>query len=65
MPKAQASIPVLTPEQAATEIIRGIQNNREEIVAPFMLKTILVLNTLFPKINRQAIYSSGYQRNTA
>ena len=65
VPKAQASIPVLTPEQAATEIIRGIQNNREEIVAPFMLKTILVLNTLFPKINRQAIYSSGYQHNTA
>ena len=65
VPKAQASIPVLSPEQAAAEIIQGIQNNREEIVAPFMLKMVLTLNTLFPKANRQAVYSSGYKRTAA
>jgi uncharacterized protein len=62
VPQAQASIPVLTPEQAAAEIISGIQNNREEILAPFMLKMILLLNTWFPQANRQAVYSSGYKR---
>jgi short-subunit dehydrogenase len=65
VPKAQASIPVLTPEQAAAEIISGIQNNRAEIFAPFMLKMILLLNTWFPQANRQAIYASGYKRARA
>lgn len=52
VPKAQAWIPVLTPEVAAREIINGIQAGKEEIISPWQLRAAFLLNRLFPSLTR-------------
>jgi short-subunit dehydrogenase len=63
VPKAQAMIPTLTPEQAARAILTGIQRDQREVVAPFMLRVLVVLNDFFPYITRWLLYATGYRRN--
>ena len=43
---------VLTPEEAAAAIIRGIRRNKCEVIAPFMLRIIFTLNRFFPSVTR-------------
>jgi len=52
VPKAQEWIPVLTPEQAASKIIDGLQAGKEEIISPWQLRFAFQLDRLFPSITR-------------
>ncbi len=65
VPGAQKMIPVLTPEQAAQAIIRGIRWNVPVVFAPFMLWVVLTLNYLFPQITRWLVYATGDKRGIA
>ena len=62
IPSAQSLLPVLTPEQAAAAIVHGIKRNQREVVAPPMLRVVLLLNTLFPSVTRRLMTSTGYRR---
>jgi short-subunit dehydrogenase len=62
IPKAQSLIPVLTPEEAAAAIIKGIKRNRHEVISPFMLRVVVVLNYLFPGVTRWLMNITGYKR---
>ena len=48
---------VLTPEEAAAAIVRGIERNRCEVIAPFMLRIIFTLNRFFPSVTRWVMMS--------
>ncbi len=43
-------VPVLTPDQAAGAIVEGIAAKRQFVVKPTLLRAVLVLNALFPRI---------------
>lgn len=64
VPKAQVMIPVLTSEQAAAAILKGIKRNQREVIAPFMLQVVLALNYLFPFVTRRLMVLTGYRRKT-
>jgi len=63
VPGAQAMIPVLSPEQAATFLLRGIKRQQHEVMAPVMLRVVAGLNYLFPSITRWLMIVTGYQRS--
>jgi len=52
LPKAQSMMRVLTPEEAAAAIVRGIERSKCEVIAPFMLRIIFTLNRIFPSVTR-------------
>ena len=62
IPSVQSMLPVLTPEQAAAAIIRGIKRDRREVAAPLMLRATLVMAHLFPSATRRLMASTGYRR---
>jgi short-subunit dehydrogenase len=53
LPQAQSMVRVLTPEEAAQAIVNGIKRDKQEIVAPFMLRFVFALNYLFPGMTRR------------
>ena len=57
LPKAQALMRVLTPEEAAAAIVKGIRRNKCEVIAPFMLRVIFILNRFFPSVTRWIMMS--------
>jgi len=62
VPGAQAMIPVLRPEQAAAFLLRGIKRQQHEVMAPVMLRVVVMLNYLFPPITRWLMTATGYRR---
>ena len=51
MPAVSPTIaPVLTPEQAAEAIVRGVAARKRMVVKPAILRGLLVLNALFPRL---------------
>ncbi len=52
LPKAQSMMRVLTPEETAAAIVRGIRRNKCEVIAPFMLRIVFALNRFFPSVTR-------------
>ena len=62
LPKAQSLMRVLTPEEAAAAVIRGIQRDKEQVVAPFMLRCVFALNHFFPSTTRRIMRSSSPKR---
>ena len=48
LPAIAAAIRVLTQEEVAEAIVRGIERNRREIVQPGIFKALFLLNALFP-----------------
>ncbi|MCP4544080.1 MAG: SDR family NAD(P)-dependent oxidoreductase [Chloroflexi bacterium] len=65
VPGAQSMIPVLTSEQAARAIIRGIKRNRREVIAPFTLRVLISLNNLFPAVTRWLLVLTGHKRESS
>ncbi|HTP10044.1 MAG TPA: SDR family NAD(P)-dependent oxidoreductase [Anaerolineae bacterium] len=65
IPQAQTMIPTLTPDQAASAIVHGLQRNQREVFAPFMLRVILTLNYFFPFVTRRLMIHTGYKRSAA
>ena len=58
-------IRVLTPEEAAQAIIGGIKRDKQEVVAPFMLRFVFALNYLFPDTTRRMMSAGGNHGKTA
>ncbi len=61
LPGAQALIRVLTPEQAAAAILRGIRKNERDIVAPFELRALMVAGRFMPGAMRWLIRATGHR----
>ncbi len=55
-------IPVLRPETAAAFLLRGIKRQQHAVMAPVMLRVVIVLNYLFPSITRWLMTATGYRR---
>lgn len=49
LPRVNRLLPVLTPEQTAQAIVRGIEANARQIVRPRIFRFIFLLNALFPE----------------
>jgi short-subunit dehydrogenase len=62
IPKAQAMIPVLSPEQAAVYLLRRIKRRQHEVMAPLMVRIVVGLNSLFPYITCRLMTMTGYRR---
>ena len=51
MPKIDSRLlPVLTPDEAASAIVEGIDAKRPFVVKPALLRAFFVLNALFPRL---------------
>ncbi len=62
VPGAQAMIPVITTEQAAAAVVRGIKRDRRVIMTPFMLRVVLGMDALFPGPTRWLLNNTGAKR---
>jgi short-subunit dehydrogenase len=62
LPLSQKLIPVISEQQAAQAIVRGVLKGKREISSPFMLKIILFLTWLTPYATRFIMYKTGYKR---
>jgi len=62
LPIAQKLIPVISTEQAAQAIVKGVAKGRQDITAPFMVRIILFLNWLTPPITKWLMHKTGYHR---
>jgi short-subunit dehydrogenase len=62
IPKMRRYIPDLTAEQVADAIVRGVEENKEEIVIPFMLRLFRTLHTIAPHTLDRMLWKSGYKR---
>ncbi|HLF24891.1 MAG TPA: SDR family NAD(P)-dependent oxidoreductase [Anaerolineae bacterium] len=60
LPQIAKRTPMLTTEQAAQAIVRGIEGNAREIVRPRLFRFIFLLNTLFPG-NTERVLRSGWR----
>jgi short-subunit dehydrogenase len=63
LPKIAKLIPTLTPEQAATAIVGGVQRDAREIVTPFMLRLIYMQHAIFPRLVEWMMSSTGWKRS--
>lgn len=59
VPKAQAWIPVLTPDLAAEAIVDGVEAGQEEIISPWQLRFAFLMNRLFPSLTRMLMRETG------
>jgi short-subunit dehydrogenase len=55
-------VPELTPEEAAACIVRGIEQNRKLVVAPFMMRLTYLQHALFPGVVQWLMTRTGYRR---
>jgi short-subunit dehydrogenase len=62
LPYFQKFIPVVTSAEAARAIVAGIVSGKRELFAPSRLKTVLLLNRLFPSATRFLMNRAGYAR---
>ncbi len=65
VPKAQKMIRVLSPKEAAQAVLRGIRNNRRQVVQPWTLKFILFQARHFPGMTRRLMNLTGHRRDAA
>jgi uncharacterized protein len=65
LPQAQSMVRVLTPEEAAQAIVKGIKRDKREVVAPFSLRWVFALNYFFPNTTRRMMCAGGNQKKTA
>jgi short-subunit dehydrogenase len=60
LPKVNAYLPTLTPQQVAAAMIRGIENNTGLIVLPRVFKLVFWLDALFPD-RTQKVLRKGWK----
>ncbi len=65
VPKAQKMIRVLSPDEAARAVLRGVRRNRRQVVQPWTLKFILFQARLFPGMTRLLMNATGHRRGVA
>jgi short-subunit dehydrogenase len=62
VPKMGKLVPELTPEQAASAIIRGIEHNRHYVVTPFMMRMTILQHAVAPGVVQWLMTATGYRR---
>lgn len=62
VPKMGNLVPELTPEQAASAIIRGIEHNRHYVVIPFMMRMTILQHAVAPGVVQWLMTATGYRR---
>ena len=55
-------IPILTAQQAGQRIAKTVKHPKSEVLAPFMLAVLVVLNRFFPGSFRWLLRITGYKR---
>jgi short-subunit dehydrogenase len=55
LPKQAAGIRALSPEQAASAIVAGIEKGARTIVEPAAFRLLFALNRLFPRLTEQSM----------
>jgi len=50
IPKRQSMIPELSPQDAAVHIITGIERNKDQVIEPWQLRSIITLAKFFPRM---------------
>ena len=63
LPKIAGLLPTLTPEQAATAIVQGVERDAREIVTPLMLRLIYMQHAVFPRVVEWMMSSTGWKRS--
>lgn len=58
---ARLLVPMLTAEQVAVAIVKGIRNNRRLIVIPGMMRVVYGLNRIFPWAVKWLMINTGYR----
>ncbi len=62
VPKMGNLVPELTPEQAASAIISGIEHNRHYVVIPFMMRMTILQHAVAPGVVQWLMTATGYRR---
>jgi len=62
VPKMGKLVPELTPEQAASAIVRGIEHNRHYVVTPFMMRMTILQHAIAPGVVQWLMTATGYRR---
>ena len=62
IPKIAMMIPVVTADQAARALVKGIRANAREVVTPFMMKMIYIQHALAPRVVEWVMRATGYRR---
>jgi short-subunit dehydrogenase len=62
LPKINSLIPILTAEQTANFIVRGIERNAREVIRPGMFRAVFLLNALFPRTTEMFMHA-GWRGN--
>ncbi|MCC7359430.1 MAG: SDR family NAD(P)-dependent oxidoreductase [Anaerolineales bacterium] len=55
-------VPVVTPEQVAAAIADGLARDRREVVLPAMLRVLVAVNTLAPRLVEWLLIRTGWRR---
>lgn len=61
LPKIAKMIPILTPEQVASAIVKGVEKDKTRIVIPFMMKIVCWQHFFFPGIVQWLMSVTGYR----
>jgi short-subunit dehydrogenase len=62
LPKMDALIPTLTPEQVGKAVVSGVERNKKHIVIPFMMRSVFWQHAMFPWLVQWMMTKSGYKR---
>lgn len=62
LPAIGRFIPSLTPEQVAAAVIKGIRQEKAEVIVPLNLKLFVTLHRFFPRLVERLVWSSGWRR---
>ncbi len=62
LPKIAKLVPVLTADQAAAALVKGIERNKREVVTPFMMKVVYIQHALAPRLVEWLMRATGYKR---
>jgi short-subunit dehydrogenase len=62
LPGIARLIPLLSPDDAARAIVRGIERDRRLVVAPGLLRVIYAQHALFPGLVQWLMVRTGYRR---
>ena len=61
MPKVLNLVSILAPEQVAEAVVGGIEQNKREVIIPFMMRLLVTLNHLFPRPTEWLVIGTGWK----
>jgi short-subunit dehydrogenase len=64
LPGITKLVPTLTPGEAATHIVRGLEQGRRRIIAPVTLQAVLAMRALAPSVVDWLMWRTGHRRSS-